>query len=119
MVSIEDTREINLLHENWIPAVTRETEGSGAIEMYDLLKAALRQRPEYLLVGEVRGREAYTLFQAMSTGHITFSTFHADSVDSLVKRLTKPPIDIPLMLLDSIDIVALGQHGQVRQDQGA
>ncbi len=107
VVSIEDTREINLLHENWIPAVTREVEGSGSIEMYDLLRAALRQRPEYLLVGEVRGREAYTLFQAMSTGHITFSTFHADSVDSLVKRLTKPPIDIPLMLLDSIDIVAL------------
>ncbi len=107
VVSIEDTREINLLHQNWIPSVTRDTAERGSIEMFDLLRTALRQRPEYLLVGEVRGREAYTLFQAMATGHITFSTFHADSVESLVKRLTKPPIDIPLMLLDSIDIVAL------------
>ena len=106
-MSIEDTREINLIHQNWIPSVTRETEERGSIDMFDLLRTALRQRPEYLLVGEVRGREAFTLFQAMATGHITFSTFHADSVESLVKRLTKPPIDIPLMLLDSIDIVAL------------
>ena len=107
IVSIEDTREINLVHPNWIPSVTRETEGRGSIEMFDLLRSALRQRPEYLLVGEVRGQEASTLFQAMATGHITFSTVHADSVESLVKRLTKPPIDVPLMLLDSIDIVAL------------
>jgi len=107
IVSIEDTREINIIHQNWIPSVTRETEARGSIEMFDLLRTALRQRPEYLLVGEVRGREAYTLFQAMATGHITFSTLHADSVEAVVKRLTKPPIDIPLMLLDSIDIVAL------------
>jgi len=107
VVSIEDTREINLVHQNWIPSVTKETEERGSIEMFDLLRTALRQRPEYLLVGEVRGREASTLFQAMATGHITFCTFHADSVDTVVKRLTKPPIDIPLMLLDCIDIVAL------------
>jgi len=107
IVSIEDTREINLLHQNWIPSVTRDTVERGSIEMFDLLRTALRQRPEYLLVGEVRGREAYTLFQAMATGHITFSTLHADSVEAVVKRLTKPPIDVPLMLLDSIDIVAL------------
>jgi len=106
VVSIEDTREINLVHQNWIPSVTREAEERGSIEMFDLLRTALRQRPEYLLVGEVRGREASTLFQAMATGHITFSTVHADSVESLVKRLTKPPIDVPLMLLDSIDIIA-------------
>jgi len=108
IVSIEDTREINLLHQNWIPAVTREVEEeSRSIEMFDLLKAALRQRPEYVLVGEVRGREAYTLFQAMATGHITLSTVHADSADAVVKRLTKPPIDIPLMLLDSLDIIPI------------
>ena len=108
IVSIEDTREINLSHQNWIPTVTREVEeGSHSIEMFDLLKAALRQRPEYVLVGEVRGREAYTLFQAMATGHITLSTVHADSADAVVKRLTKPPIDIPLMLLDSLDIIPI------------
>jgi flagellar protein FlaI len=108
IVSIEDTREINLIHENWIPGVTRESESEhGTIEMFDLLRSALRQRPEYILVGEVRGREAYTLFQAMATGHITLSTVHADSADAVVRRLTKPPIDVPLMLLDSLDIITI------------
>jgi len=106
IVSIEDTREINLLHENWIPAVTREVGGK-SIDMYELLKAALRQRPEYIIVGEVRGREAYTLFQAMATGHVTFSTIHADTVDAIVRRLTKPPIEVPLILLDNIDIICI------------
>ncbi len=108
IVSIEDTREINLSHQNWIPSLTREAEEGGrSIEMFDLLKAALRQRPEYILVGEVRGKEAYTLFQAMATGHITLSTVHADSADAVVKRLTKAPINIPLMLLDSLDIIPI------------
>ncbi len=107
IVSIEDTREINLRHQNWIPTVTREGSESRRIEMFDLLRAALRQRPEYILVGEVRGREAYTLFQAMATGHFTLSTFHGDSVNAVVRRLTKAPIDVPLMLLDSLDIIVL------------
>lgn len=108
IVSIEDTREINLLHQNWIPAVTREVEEGGhSIEMYDLLRSALRQRPEYVMVGEVRGVEAHTLFQAMATGHITLSTIHAESVDTVVRRLTKRPIDVPLMLLDGLDIIAI------------
>ena len=114
IVSIEDTREINLLHQNWIPALTREVEEGGhAIEMYDLLRTALRQRPEYVLVGEVRGVEAHTLFQAMATGHITMSTIHAESADSVVKRLTKHPIDVPLMLLDSLDIIAIQRQVKV------
>ena len=108
IISIEDTREINLSHENWIPDVTREVEeGSHSIEMFDLLKAALRQRPEYILVGEVRGAEATTLFQAMATGHITVSTVHADSPEAVVRRLTKPPINVPLMLLDSLNIILI------------
>jgi len=114
IVSIEDTREINLSHQNWIPAVTREAEEGGhSIEMFDLLRAALRQRPEYILVGEVRGKEAYTLFQAMATGHITLSTVHADSADAVVKRLTKAPIDIPLMLLDSLNIIPIQRSVKV------
>ncbi len=114
VVSIEDTREINLSHQNWIPAVTREAEEGGhSIEMFDLLRAALRQRPEYILVGEVRGKEAYTLFQAMATGHITLSTVHADSADAVVKRLTKAPIDIPLMLLDSLNIIPIQRSVKV------
>ena len=114
IVSIEDTREINLSHQNWIPAVTREAEEGGhSIEMFDLLRAALRQRPEYILVGEVRGKEAYTLFQAMATGHITLSTVHADSADAVVKRLTKAPIDVPLMLLDSLNIIPIQRSVKV------
>ena len=79
VVTIEDTRKRTLYHENWIAGVTREpfAKGESEIDMYDLLKAALRQRPEYIIVGEVRGSEARTLYQAMSTGHTTYSTIHA------------------------------------------
>jgi flagellar protein FlaI len=75
--------------------------------MFDLLKSALRQRPEYLLVGEVRGKEALTLFQAMSTGHTTFSTMHADSVESAIHRLENPPISVPRTMITALDIVSI------------
>lgn len=120
IVSIEDTREINLSHENWIAGVTRSGFGgeqragkaAGSIDMYKLLESALRQRPEYLLVGEVRGPEALTLFQAMATGHAVYSTMHADSVQSAVYRLENPPINVPRMMLQTLDIVAI--QAQVR-----
>jgi len=110
IVSIEDTREINLPHPNWIPGVTRETfiEGAaGEIDMYDLLRAALRQRPEYIIVGEIRGKEAYVLFQAMATGHSTFSTIHGDSAESVIHRLENPPINIPRIMLRHLDILSI------------
>ena len=110
IVSIEDTRELNLPHPNWIAGVTRQTftgGETGAIDMYDLLRAALRQRPEYMLVGEVRGAEAYVLFQAMSTGHTTFSTLHADSVQSVVHRLENPPINVPRIMLQALDLIII------------
>lgn len=110
IVSIEDTRELNLSHPNWIPGVTRASfagDEKGSIEMYELLKASLRQRPEYILVGEVRGAEAYVLFQAMSTGHTTFSTMHADSVQSVVHRLENPPINVPRIMIQALDLVAI------------
>lgn len=110
VVSLEDTRELKLPHPNWIPSVTRDsfdTEGKGAIEMYELLRAALRQRPEYLLVGEVRGEEAGTLFQAMSTGHVTYATMHADSVASAVHRLENPPINVPRSMLSALDLICI------------
>lgn len=110
IVTIEDTRELNLPFENWIPGVTRESfgkEAEGSIEMYDLLRAALRQRPEYLLVGEVRGEEAVVLFQAMSTGHTTFSTMHADSVDTAIHRLENPPINVPRSMIASLDTMSI------------
>jgi flagellar protein FlaI len=110
VISIEDTREVTLPHMNWIPSVTRDSfsdDGSGEVDMYELLRAALRQRPEYLVVGEVRGEEALTLFQAMSTGHTTYSTMHADSVDSAIHRLENPPISVPRSMLKALDIVSI------------
>jgi len=116
IVSIEETREVNLPHPNWVPGCTREGFGgeanasgkvTGAIDMYDLLKAALRQRPEYIIVGEIRGPEAYVLFQAMATGHTTYSTVHADSVPSLIHRLENKPIDIPRVMLPSLDACSI------------
>jgi len=110
IVTIEDTREVKLPHPNWIPAVTRDVfmaQERGKIDVFDLLKAALRQRPEYILVGEVRGREAQTLFQAMSTGHTTFSTFHADSVDAAIHRLEYPPLSVPRSMIEALDIVSV------------
>lgn len=108
IISIEDTREITLFHKNWIPGVVRETfmgQEAQAIDMFELLRSALRQRPEYIIVGEVRGQEAYTLFQAMSTGHTTFSTMHAGSVQLAVNRLLNAPINVPLMMLNALDIM--------------
>ncbi|HTX43386.1 MAG TPA: type II/IV secretion system ATPase subunit [Methanocella sp.] len=110
VISLEDTRELKLPHMNWIPGLTRDSftaDGKGAIEMFALLKAALRQRPEYLLVGEVRGKEALTLFQAMSTGHTTFSTMHADSVESAIHRLENPPISVPRTMITALDIISI------------
>ncbi|MFQ6012980.1 MAG: type II/IV secretion system ATPase subunit [Thermoplasmata archaeon] len=115
IVSIEDTREINLPHENWIPGTTRSGGGErgadgkapGEIDMYDLVRAALRQRPNYILVGEVRGKETYTMFQAMATGHATMSTMHADSVKSMVNRLENPPINTPRILLTALNFVVI------------
>ena len=114
IVSIEETRELNLPHPNWIPGVARSGFGEvvgnkivGEIDLYDLMKAALRQRPEYILVGEIRGREAYVLFQAMATGHTTYSTVHADSAQSLIHRLEGKPINIPRIMLQALDIVCI------------
>jgi flagellar protein FlaI len=116
IVSLEDTRELKLPHPNWIPSVTRDSfdsGGRGEIDMYELLRAALRQRPEYLIVGEVRGREALTLFQAMSTGHVTYSTMHADSVPSVVHRLENPPLNVPRNMLSALDIVCVQVQARV------
>ncbi len=115
IVSIEDTRELNLPHENWIPSVTRQAFGAemgGEVTMFDLLRAALRQRPQYMMVGEVRGAEAYVVFQAMATGHPSYSTFHAEDVQSMVHRMENEPINLPRALLSSLDVVLL--QGQVK-----
>ena len=117
IVSIEETRELNLPHPNWIPGCTRQGFGgesggtgvkaAGEVDMYDLLRAALRERPEYIILGEIRGAEAYVLFQAMATGHTTYSTFHADSIQSLVHRLENKPIEIPRVLIPALDGISI------------
>lgn len=107
IVTIEDTRELLLYHENWIPSITHETVGERAIEMYDLLRQALRQRPECIIVGEVRGKEALTLFQSMSVGHTCYSTMHAGTVQEAVNRLENEPINVPNMMLQALDIVCV------------
>jgi flagellar protein FlaI len=111
VVSIEDTQELNLPHENWVPAVSRQTFTDtqiGEINQFDLLRAALRQRPDIIIVGETRGKEAYTLFQAMATGHGGFSSIHADSIDATLTRLVSAPMDVPKALIaNSLDLVTL------------
>src|SRR3989344_4512908 len=84
IVSIEDTRELTLPHENWIPGVARTGfvgTGTGDVSMFELLKESFRQNPDYLIVGEIRGKEAYVMFQSMASGHPSISTIHAGSVD--------------------------------------
>ena len=111
VVTIEDTREINLPHKNWIAGTTRQgfsasDEKTGKdIDMFDLIRAALRQRPKVIMVGEVRGKEAYSLFQAMSTGHTAYSTVHASDIHTLIQRLENPPIELPRALLTSLEII--------------
>lgn len=122
IVSIEDTAEINVPHKNWIPAVTRAGFGPvtsagkrmGEVDMFDLLKASLRQRPDYIIVGEVRGKEAYTLFQAIATGHAALGTIHADSPQGVVHRLESEPINCPRILIKNLDVILLQSRVRLR-----
>ncbi|MCS7119545.1 MAG: type II/IV secretion system ATPase subunit [Archaeoglobaceae archaeon] len=109
IVSIEDTPEIRLPHENWIPAVTRmRFFGEGKdISMYDLLKASLRQRPDYIIVGEIRGEEALTLFQAMATGHLSLATIHSKSPSAVIERLISPPMNVPKIMIPLLDCICM------------
>jgi flagellar protein FlaI len=124
IVSIEDTRELNLPHDNWVPSLTRAGYGAknpvtgkapGEIDMFDLLAAALRQRPQYLMVGEVRGAEAFIVFQAMATGKTCYTTFHAESVSAMVHRMENPPISLPRSLVSALNLVLLQRQVKVGQ----
>ena len=118
VVSIEDTREINLPRENWLPSVSRTGIGVGKIgeiSLYDLLRGSFRQNPDYVIVGEVRGAEAYVLFQGMASGHSSISTIHADSVDAVIRRLETPPINLSPTLVNVLDVVAVMTHSIVNQ----
>jgi flagellar protein FlaI len=113
IVSIEDTRELNLEHSNWLPSVAREGVGLsnlvgqkyGEVTLFNLLKESFRQNPDYVIVGEIRGEEAFVLFQGMASGHPSFGTMHADSVDTMIKRLKTPPINLSSSLVETMDAV--------------
>ncbi|MFA5312198.1 MAG: type II/IV secretion system ATPase subunit [Methanomassiliicoccales archaeon] len=129
IVSIEDTPEIQIDHTNWIQSISRAGYGlsssasmpsgignsgskPGSVTLFDLLVAALRQRPEYIIVGEVRGQEAVTLFQAISVGHASLGTIHAASIDELMHRVENEPMNIPRVLFQALDAVVF--QGQVQ-----
>jgi len=117
IVSIEDTSEIQLPHENWLSSVVRMGFGVtgevSEITLFDLLKNAMRQRPEYIIVGEVRGNEAYTLMQAIATGHGGLATLHADSAEAAIHRLESEPMNIPRPLIPTIDVIGVQTRVQV------
>ena len=120
VVSIEDTRELNLPRENWLPSVTRGTTGGkkeNEVTLFTLLRASFRQSPDYVIVGEVRGKEASVLFQGMASGHSSISTIHADSVDTLIKRLETPPIELSPTLLNVLDCVCIMTHAIVNKQE--
>lgn len=117
VVSIEDTRELNLPRENWLPSVVRTATGvggAGEIDLFTLLRSSFRQNPDYVIVGEVRGKEAYVLFQGMASGHPSIGTIHADSVDTVIKRLESPPIELSPTLLNILDCVCVMTHANVK-----
>jgi len=104
VITIEDTPELTVPHANWISEVTRDTGGEGTVKLFDLLKAALRQRPNYILVGEIRDKEGNVAFQAMQTGHSVMATFHAANVNTLIQRLTSYPIEVPRTHVNNLNI---------------
>ncbi len=119
VVSIEDTRELNLPRENWLPSVVREglIGGVGEVDMFSLLRASFRQIPDYVIVGEVRGKEASVLFQGMASGHSSMATIHADSVDAVIRRLETPPIELSPSLVNELDAVAIMTHAKIGQTE--
>ena len=119
IVSIEDTPEVQVPHHNWIRGVTRgsaKNSESSEVSMFDLLKAALRQRPNLIVIGEIRGAEGAVAFNAMQTGHACMSTFHAASVSKLIQRVTGNPINVPKTYVDNLNVVVICQ--QVRLATG-
>jgi archaeal flagellar protein FlaI len=118
IVTIEETQEINIHHQNWVPLVARLGYGVGAekigeVALFDLVKASMRMRPDMLIVGEVRGEEAYVLFQAISTGHGGMCTLHADEVESAVQRLTSKPMDVAPIHMKFLDLMYVVRNTSV------
>lgn len=102
--SAEDTPEVKVAHKIWQRLVTRDSKNEDSrVEMFDLLKAALRSRPRYIIIGEIRGVEGATAFQAMQTGHPVIATFHASSIVKMIQRFTGDPINVPIRFFDNLN----------------
>ena len=122
VVSIEDTRELQLEHENWLPSVARSGVGLsnlvgqryGEVSLFDLLRASFRQRPDYIIVGEVRGKEAFVLFQAFASGHPGMATMHAENVGTLIRRLETNPINLSGSLIETLSAVVVMAETKVK-----
>jgi len=121
IITIEETAELNLPHENWVSLIARQSYGLGGsrvgeVTLFDLVKTSMRHRPDVLIVGEVRGQEAYVLFQALATGHGGSCTMHAETIDSAVKRLTQKPMDIAPAYIPLMNIVLSIQRTHLEKD---
>ena len=122
VITIEETAELNLPHENWVSLIARRSYGlgenlTGEVTLFDLVKTSMRHRPDLIMVGEIRGSEAYTLFQALATGHGGMATMHADSVESAVKRLIQKPMDIAPAYMPLMNIVVSIQRVHLPQSK--
>lgn len=119
IITIEDTPELQVPHKNWLREVSKMSgkgETGADVGMFDLLKAALRQRPNLIMIGEIRGEEGNIAFQAMQTGHQAMATFHASTVEKLIQRLTGSPINVPKSYIDNLNVVVI--QNQVRLANG-
>lgn len=118
IVTVEEIPELNLPHENWVQLVSRESYGlglmkTGEVTLFDLVKTSLRYRPDYIVVGEIRGEEAFVLFQALAVGHGGLTTLHAESLDYAVKRLTSAPMNVAEAYIPLINVAAMVERVQL------
>jgi flagellar protein FlaI len=123
IVTVEEIPEMNVPHENWVQLVSRESYGLGALKtgevtLFDLVKTSLRYRPDYIVVGEIRGEEAFVLFQALATGHGGLTTLHADSLDYAIKRLTSPPMNVAKIYVPLINVASMVERVQLPSERG-
>jgi flagellar protein FlaI len=123
IISIEETPELNLSHRNWISLISRQSYGlgenqTGEISLFDLVKASMRHRPDYIIIGEVRGNEVYVLFQALATGHGGMCTMHAENLTAAIRRLTSKPMDIAPVYIPLMNIVITIQRVQLPKVDG-
>jgi flagellar protein FlaI len=123
LVTVEEIPEINVPHENWVQLVSRDSYGLGTVKtgqvtLFDLIRTSLRYRPDYIVVGEIRGEEAFVLFQALATGHGGLTTLHADSIDYAMKRLTSPPMNVSKIYVPLINVTCMVERIQLPHAKG-